>query len=169
MRAGTTDLLHLDCGHVREVSPLDEKKSYRIAPTQKRAKCNVCEKPVITEKPCFSCEVVKPVSEYYPQRGCSDGYQKRCKPCQLAYTKSLGMKPQGRTALKGSIKARSRSILSAELAQGRMVKPENCEDCGFILPLEGHHDDYMRPLDVRWLCRICHGKWHRKNGEGLNG
>ena len=30
------------------------------------------------------------------------------------------------------------------------------------------HDDYDKPLIVRWLCRMCHCKWHKANGEGAN-
>lgn len=46
--------------------------------------------------------------------------------------------------------------------EGRLVKPDACEDCGRALPLHGHHDDYSRPLDVRWLCVDCHFLRHRK-------
>jgi len=42
-----------------------------------------------------------------------------------------------------------------------------CEVCG-ELKAHGHHDDYSKPLDVRWLCSQCHSDWHKENGEGLN-
>jgi len=36
-----------------------------------------------------------------------------------------------------------------------------CEKCGEE-KTEAHHDDYSKPLNIRWLCRICHKKLHRK-------
>ena len=32
-----------------------------------------------------------------------------------------------------------------------------------------HHDDYDKPLNVRWLCQAHHKQWHAANGPGANG
>ena|SRR5215471_6534448 len=39
--------------------------------------------------------------------------------------------------------------------------PHDCERCG-APNAHAHHDDYAKPLDVRWLCRACHGIEHRR-------
>ena len=53
------------------------------------------------------------------------------------------------------------------IRDGRLEKYP-CEICGDD-KVHGHHDDYAKPLDVRWLCPTHHVEWHRNNGEGLNG
>lgn len=53
---------------------------------------------------------------------------------------------------------------------GRLIKPCACQSCEKVKPrIEGHHNDYDRPLDVTWLCSSCHRLWHKENGAGLNG
>ncbi len=37
-----------------------------------------------------------------------------------------------------------------------------CESCG-ISNTQAHHDDYNKPLDVRWLCREHHENVHHIN------
>jgi ribosomal protein S27AE len=37
--------------------------------------------------------------------------------------------------------------------------PKPCEQCGDE-PTHAHHDDYSKPLDVRWLCPQCHRAEH---------
>lgn len=37
--------------------------------------------------------------------------------------------------------------------------PEPCEVCGAV-KVDAHHDDYSKPLQVRWLCRLHHRAHH---------
>jgi hypothetical protein len=52
--------------------------------------------------------------------------------------------------------------VSIALRKG-MLHAEPCEECGAD-KTEGHHDDYTKPLDVRWLCRKHHAQHHVNNG-----
>jgi hypothetical protein len=58
----------------------------------------------------------------------------------------------------------NRAIKSGHLACGC------CEVCGRAHIVKNgrrqiiaHHDDYNKPLDVRWLCYRCHRQWHQNN------
>ena len=43
-----------------------------------------------------------------------------------------------------------------------------CEACGATVGVDAHHDDYAKPLDVRWLCRPHHIAHHREQGAYAN-
>ena len=64
-------------------------------------------------------------------------------------------------------KVSAKNIVRSYILTGRLVKLP-CEVCGKN-PADAHHDDYQKPLDVRWLCRKHHKAWHVENGEGKNG
>jgi len=45
----------------------------------------------------------------------------------------------------------------------KLIKPSNCSKCDSNTNIQAHHDDYTKPLNVRWLCVKCHVKWHKHN------
>lgn len=44
------------------------------------------------------------------------------------------------------------------LKTGKLTRPSKCDVCGQECKPEAHHDDYKRPLDVQWLCTVCHAE-----------
>lgn len=55
------------------------------------------------------------------------------------------------------------------IQDGLLENPNCCELCGAEGRVVAHHDDYAKPLDVRWLCKKCHmsldTRAHRKFGR----
>jgi hypothetical protein len=49
------------------------------------------------------------------------------------------------------------------IRDGRLPRPDTCENCGTECKPDASHDDYARPLTVAWLCRPCHITKDRHN------
>lgn len=58
-------------------------------------------------------------------------------------------------------KYRARNIFHAAVRDGKVI-PQPCERCATTDRVQGHHDDYSKPLDVKWLCTKHHGERHRE-------
>ena len=56
-------------------------------------------------------------------------------------------------------RTKSHDKVHRAIKSGRLI-PEPCEECGQEEGIQAHHDDYTKPLDVRWLCRSCHKYLH---------
>lgn len=55
-------------------------------------------------------------------------------------------------------KYKARMAVQSALRNGTLQK-RPCEDCCDI-SAEAHHDDYGKPLEIKWLCGPCHRKRH---------
>ena len=66
-----------------------------------------------------------------------------------------------RTRAKHPEKRIAQSAVSAAIKNGKLIRG-NCEKCGATELIHGHHDDYSKPLEVRWLCPKHHTEHHRE-------
>lgn len=56
----------------------------------------------------------------------------------------------------------ARKKLNNAVRSGIVDKPFRCEKCDGFDP-EAHHDDYAKPLEVKWLCKNCHEAHHHNS------
>jgi hypothetical protein len=57
-------------------------------------------------------------------------------------------------------KVKAQTAVSNAVRDGRLTR-QPCEVCGNP-KVDGHHEDYSKPLEVRWLCRAHHMELHRR-------
>lgn len=86
----------------------------------------------------------------YRHRKCQCG---KCRTCKTtAITK--------RWREKNPEKLKAQKIVQFAVQYGQMTK-QPCEVCG-AERVDAHHDDYSKPLKVRWLCRLHHAAVHKE-------
>jgi uncharacterized protein with PIN domain len=64
----------------------------------------------------------------------------------------------------------AQNMVEYAVRKGILVRKDTCEKCGGSgvfkdgrNRIQAHHDDYNKPLTVRWLCQKCHHGWHKEN------
>ena len=73
------------------------------------------------------------------------------------------VKKSKRKWLMNNANKRAAHILLGNAIRDRKIKkPKICDECRKKKRLHGHHDDYAKPLEVRWLCPRCHTDWHKE-------
>lgn len=68
-------------------------------------------------------------------------------------------------SLKNKQKKKANLQVNRAIKSGKFSK-QACEKCG-CLEVEAHHDDYSKPLDVRWLCIKHHNEYHNLKRKEL--
>lgn len=144
-------------------------------------------------KVCSQCDTRKPLSSFGRDERSKTGYRAECKACNRArsrerYAANRTARREEKRLYEAShreeakarvrawrlkhperrdggdkVKRSARVAVRDAVHNGRVTKPESCEDCGGAFPkakLHGHHEDYSKPLEVEWLCPECHGKRH---------
>lgn len=92
------------------------------------------------------------------------------------YLQSEKGKAKHLTATKEYVERNSEKIAAQRkvrnaIKTGKLIKPKFCEVCLLEKLLQGHHEDYSKPLQVIWMCSKCHIYHHQKNrfhAERLN-
>ncbi len=65
---------------------------------------------------------------------------------------------------------KSHRLVTQAIISGVLIRPLVCSKCnlGQRDPINAHHEDYLNPLDVVWLCDSCHVLWHKRWGSAKN-
>lgn len=135
-------------------------------------------------KTCFKCKARKPLSSFYKHWKMADGHLGKCKSCtkkdvsenyknnrdhyaeyersrfQNPERKKYALEQQRKRRLVYPGKYRAVNAVSNAIRDGRITRGP-CEVCGEE-KAQAHHDDYRKPLSVRWLCRKHHLEHHGK-------
>jgi hypothetical protein len=54
----------------------------------------------------------------------------------------------------------TRNATQRLINNGTLKKDDVCERCGSGGKIETHHVDYSDPLNIKWLCSLCHDERH---------
>jgi ribosomal protein S27AE len=141
--------------------PLDQYYKHKAMADGHLNKCIECVKSRVKK---YSLENVDRIREYSAKKAKLPKYV----AARKEYAKSEAGKLAHKRALQAyreryPIKAAAHGIVQYAIREGRITKQEICSECGSTKKIEAHHDDYSKPLDIRWLCEDCHKEWHRHN------
>lgn len=96
-----------------------------------------------------------------------NGGGKMCRPCNTERAKKYRQTKEGKARIYEAVyrsmknhreKQAARVKLNKALKKGVVIsKPCHCGK-----KAEAHHDDYTKPLEIKWLCRTHHANYHKR-------
>ena len=125
-------------------------KTYRVINIEKIKKRESLHRIVNKERLSASCKAYK------------ESHKEELKAYNASYRETAAYKlTQEKTIAKYPNAKKSRQYYSDH--KYKIAIPDQCSECPSIIRVEAHHDDYNKPLDVRFLCKQCHTDWHKTN------
>ncbi len=116
---------------------------------------------------CPRCKTEKTLSEFYEGKG-------YCKPCQKEYKYTYRRRDrqawhkisiERRKVVYNEMRIKLQQYAMRQvhraILKGVLIRPSNCSICNTTSCICGHHPDYSKPLEVIWVCRLCHTAIHR--------
>ena len=154
----------MKCG---EVKPLSAFYNHPMMADGTVNKCKECTKRDVREN-----RIAK--IDYYTEYERSRANRPYRVAARAEYQKTARGRERGNARKKrwsesNCVKRAAQIMVGNAVRDKKIIKSKSCQGCGKGGRIHGHHDDYARPLDVRWLCAKCHNTWHKENGSGRNG
>ena len=112
--------------------------------------------PGLSKEEAYDLHTKKVNQEWYKRNKVK--VAKKRKIYRKEYRKRLNER-KNKDYAKNRHKHYARNYVACALFFGDLVR-KPCEICG-DKNTQAHHDDYSKPLDVRWLCRSHHMMFHR--------
>lgn len=116
------------------------------------ALCDYCGKEYHTKKSHYQRR-----KRHFCSRICYAKYRAEIMPKEEQNSYGKGFSQEERNKRK-----KAREIFNHFVRDKKLIKL-HCEICGSTKKVEAHHDDYNKPLVVRYFCFSCHRKWHKKH------
>ena len=124
---------------------------------------------------CKSC--VRGWAQKYEKTTRGKAWRKRYRAARadLPVTRAAFRRGAKTKAAKSPEKERAKRLVRDAIKRRALVRPDSCSRCGTVPPrlrdgrpaIHGHHHDYSKPLDVRWLCVECHVKQHAEEAANV--
>lgn len=137
----------------------EERKAPDSFYKSNRTQCKECVKDRVRK---YREENLDAIQEYDRQRGLLEHRKAAVKARAHRYKRNVA-----EIRARNPEKSKARIALGNAVRDGKVIKASGCEECGSSINIQGHHDDYSKPLDVRWLCSACHGRHHREENEKM--
>ena len=145
------------CFKCGKVKPLLDYYKHKTMPDGYLNKCKVCTK---SDAKKYRLENLEKIREYDRNR---PNKADRAKKTQEYQKTEKGKDVRKRACQRyrlDKLKYQAKNKVNNSLRDGKILKPSNCSNCGVDCNPHGHHDDYSKALDVRWLCTKCHNDFH---------